>query len=452
MGGTRVSSEMGAAARTGFTREPSRKTPVAGRADVVVCGGGPAGVAAAVAAARGGASVRLLERHGCLGGIWTSGYLSWVLDWTEKPGLLMEIFHRLEERSAGYRVRRQGFITDPESLKLLLEQMAVEARVGVRLHTQIAAAWVDGGRLTHALTESKSGREAWSAAVFIDATGDGDLSTAAGCGYDLGEPGTGQTQPFSLIAVLSGIDPLDAEPYHLSGARQTVHPKLELAAEMQRAGVPPSYTKPCLWHVRDGLYVLMANHEYGYSGLDAGQITEATFRARRELHRLIAGLRSLGGIWRNLRLVATAEQIGVREGRRIAGLYTITQRDLIEGTRHRDAVCRVNFGIDVHSLDPTRGTDHEPVNRTKTLPYDIPLRALIARDVRGLLLAGRCISGDFLAHSSYRVTGDAVQTGQGAGVLAALAARSGIDPREVPWPEIERVLGRTSPTDPEVNP
>jgi hypothetical protein len=209
---------------------------------------------------------------------------------------------------------------------------------------------------------------------------------------------------------------------------------------MSRAGVPPSYTKPCLWHVRDGLYVLMANHEYGYKGLDAREITEATLQARRELHGMIAGLRALGGIWKDLRLVATAEQIGVRETRRIHGLYTVTQQDLLDGARHEDAVCRVGFGIDVHSLSRGRGTDHEPVNRTLTKPYDIPARALIARDVQGLLMAGRCISGDFLAHSSYRVTGNAVQLGQAAGVMAATAVRSRRDPQQVPWEELSAGL------------
>jgi hypothetical protein len=132
----------------------------------------------------------------------------------------------------------------------------------------------------------------------------------------------------------------------------------------------------------------------------------------------------MGGPWKNLHIVATAAQIGVREGRRIHGRYTVTADDLREGRKHEDAVCRVTFPIDVHSTDPTK--DKGIVGAGfRAKPYDIPLRALIAKDVDGLMMAGRCISGDFIAHSSYRVTGNAVAMGEAAGKTAAEAAKSG---------------------------
>ena len=216
--------------------------------------------------------------------------------------------------------------------------------------------------------------------------------------------------------------------------------KERLNAEMDRAGVPPSYTRPVLLRVRDDLFALLANHEYGVSATDADELTAATLRARAEVHQIINGLRSLGGPWRNLHLVATGSQIGVREGRRIHGRYLVSKEDLINGARHEDAVCRVTFGIDVHSTDPEQNKHYSPENRTRTQPYDIPLRALIAKDIDGLLLAGRCISGDFWAHSSYRVTGNAVAMGQAAGVTAALAAKTVRLPHEVPWPEVKAAL------------
>ena len=135
----------------------------------------------------------------------------------------------------------------------------------------------------------------------------------------------------------------------------------------------------------------------------------------------------------------TTTQIGVREGRRIHGRYTLTSEDLIEGARFDDAICRVTMGIDVHSTDPTK-TKAVETKPHRSQPYDIPLRALIARDVDGLLMAGRCISGDFIAHSSYRVTGNAVTMGQAAGICAARAALTNVLPHQVPWSDLEASL------------
>jgi hypothetical protein len=432
-----------------YVVEAERMVPVATRCDVVVCGGGPAGVAAAVAAARAGANTHLIELHGCLGGVWTAGVLSWILDPAEKPGIMREIVTELERRSAGTWRPSRKFAADPEVMKLLLEEMCLDAGVTVHLLTRVVAAARDSSnRLAVAITESKSGRQAWAADVFVDATGDGDLAAQAGCGFDVGRPETGECQPMSLIAVLAGLRWDQVAPYttHQRG-------KEMLLAEMDRAGVSPSYAAPTLICVRegsaeradarDGLFLLMANHEYGVSATDADQITRATLRARAEVHRMVAGLRSLGGIWRDLTLVATGGQIGVREGRRIHGRYTVTLEDVIGGARHEDAVCRVTFPVDVHSTNPDRGKAVETVNRTmKSQPYDVPLRALIARDVDGLVLAGRCISGDFYAHASYRVTGNAVTMGQAAGTLAALAAARGQRPHDVPWPEVRDGLAR----------
>lgn len=405
------------------------ETPVADEVDVVICGGGPAGVAAAIAAGRAGARVRLLELHGCLGGVWTSGLLSCILD-ADKPGLIDEMLHTLESRGG-----RSGKNYDPEAMKLLLEQLCADAGVAVQLHTRIVAAHLEGRQLAAVITESKSGRQAWCGKVFIDATGDGDLAALAGCQWSMGRPDSGETQPMSLMALVTGMNAADVDRYIARNSSA----KINLLAELHRAGVTPSYTKPTLFHLRDGLFALMANHEYGVSALDAAQVTAATLAARAELHAMVDALCRLGGCWEDLHLVATADQIGVREGRRIHGRYTVTAADLIEGRRHADAVCRVTFPVDVHATSATHGGGYHDEG-IRTRPYDIPLRALIAADVDGLMMAGRCISGDFIAHASYRVTGNAVALGEAAGVTAALAARSGLAPHEVPWSDIEAAL------------
>ncbi|MDQ3701973.1 MAG: FAD-dependent oxidoreductase, partial [Chloroflexota bacterium] len=423
--------------------EPAREVPVVQRCDVLVCGGGPAGVAAAVAAARAGAKTYLLELHGCIGGVWTSGALSWILDPADKPGIMREIIAELEGRAEGTWRPGDKFAADPEVMKLVLEEMCLAAGVSVQLHTRVVAAARNAqNRLAVAITESKSGRQAWAAEVFVDTTGDGDLAAQAGCAFDVGHPESGECQPMSLIAVLTGLRSDEVRQY-------TTHERGKplLLEAMGRVGVSPSYSAPTLICVRDGLFLLMANHEYGVSATSADQITRATLRARAEVHQMVAGLRALGGVWRDVQLVSTGAQIGVREGRRIHGRYTVSTADLLSGARHEDAVCRVTFPVDVHSTNPQRGRSGEAINRTlRSQPYDIPLRALIARDVDGLILAGRCISGDFIAHSSYRVTGNAVTMGQAAGTTAALAAGSGRLPHEVPWPEVRASLERLEST------
>jgi hypothetical protein len=327
-------------------------------------------------------------------------------------------------------------------MKLTLEEMCAEAGVNVRLHTRLVAALVDDSkRLQTAITESKSGREAWRGKVFVDATGDGDLAVQAGCEFEYGRKDTGLGQPMSLIAQVAGLDPEKVAMFvrGLAEPRGERQPKKRLLAELRRAGVEPSYSAPSLFHLPGSLMCMMINHEYRVSGTDADDVTRATLRARAEINRAVGALRSLGGAWKDIELVATAEHIGVRESRRMHGLYRVTSEDLARGARHQDAVCRVTFGVDVHSPDPekSRGFDHGEVRARE---YDIPYRALIARDVRGLLAAGRCISGDFISHSSYRVTGNAVATGEAAGAAAAVAARAKQLPEDVAWDEIAAAL------------
>ena len=420
-------------------REEKRNIPIVEDVDVVVCGGGPAGIAAAIACARQGARTRLIELHGCLGGVWTTGALSWIIDSADKPGIMAEITSRLDARDARRLRAPEGknYAYDVEEMKLLLDEMCVEAGVEIRLLTRVVGAARDSeNRLSVVITESKSGREAWHAKVFVDATGDGDLGALCGCGFDVGHPETGAVQPMSLMALITGLQFDQIESY-VGGSM--AEPKQRLSALMEEIGVSPSYGHPTLFRIRDNLFALMANHQYGVKCDDANAITEAMIRARREIHTQVAALRAHGGVWSDMRVVATGAQIGVREGRRIHGRYEVTGEDLLRGARFEDAVCRVTMGIDVHSTDPKK-TKIVEAKPHRSQPYDIPLRALIARDVDGLLMAGRCISGDFIAHSSYRVTGNAVAMGQAAGVCAARAALSDKLPHEVPWYEVKAAL------------
>lgn len=238
-------------------------------------------------------------------------------------------------------------------------------------------------------------------------------------------------QPMSLMALIAGVDAEESRIYYDVGNPDR---KDALFSQFLQAGHCPSYAAPTLFPIRHDLFALMANHEYGVDPTDAAAITGATLRARREIDQSVRALRSLGGIWRSIRLVATAAQIGVREGRRLNGRDRVTADDLAAGRQRRDSVCRATFGMDVHSPNPgvSKGFDH--ANRRPVLPYDIPYGALVADGVDGLMMAGRCISGDFLAHSSYRVTGNAVAMGESAGKAAAWCAGNGLLPHQITWP------------------
>ncbi len=433
--------------------EPGRQVSVTQDVDVIVCGAGPAGVAAAVAAARAGARVRLFETNGCLGGVWTAGLLTWIFDF-DKPGFTREITRLLDERDA----RRGGdagrFVYEPDEMKLLLEDLCTEAGVKFRLHTRLVAAYREGRQLTTIITESRSGREAWRAPVFIDTTGDGVLGSLAGCGWDLGEMGQDKShqclcQPLTMNALAVVRDVTQMQPYvsfYEGDLNWHVKATENFKAEIQRAGIDPSYGMPTIFHVRDNIVLLMLNHEYGVRPDDADAMTAATVRARKEVFSITRGLRKLGGVWDGLQVVATAEQIGVRDGRRIHGRYTVTKEDLSSSARHKDAVARVTFGVDIHARSK-KDNDKLTIERggvNKFTPYDIPLRALIAKDVDGLMMAGRCISGDFVAHASYRVTGNAVAMGEAAGVAAAIAATSKRQPHDVPWEECKTMLAKVA--------
>jgi FAD dependent oxidoreductase len=405
--------------------EPARELTVMDSADVVICGGGPAGIAAAIAAARQGASTLLIESTGCLGGIWTSGLMPYILGYSEQPGIITEIKKSLQAAQTNMR-GADKILPSPETVKLLLEQMCLEAGVRFIFHSKVCGAQKESDKITHVIIESPNGRQAIKGKVFIDCTGNGELGAHSGCGFDIGKADDGSTQPMSLIALLTGIHSSEIKEF-ISGTPDACE---NLYNELKKGGIEPSYSRASLFQISNDTYLYMGNHQYKTSCMNVADMTKAIIKARAELSRHVQALRSRGGCWTNLQLTATAAQIGIREGRRLHGLYTLTMDDLISGKEFPDAVCKVQFGMDVHALssDSNRGlTDISENNPVQ--PYDIPLRALISRDCDNLLMAGRCISGDFYAHASYRVTGIAVPCGEGAGICAAQSVKHNISPK-----------------------
>lgn len=403
--------------RENYVTEPARRIPTAGKFEVIVAGGGPAGYAAALRSAREGCQTLLIERQECLGGIWTSGLMPWILDFANKTGIMKELCEELKKRG-GYRIGDITLTAPPEEIRVLLEEQCVKAGVTIRYGTMVTSSITDNRNIQAVITESKSGREAWDAEIYIDATGDGDLAALSGCRFDYGNS-EGLAQPATLCAMIGGVDPEQVKDFlaNSPGGKQ------RLLDALLQAGVHPTYEHPSIFHYGCGIMGLMSHHAYGVCGFDANSRTRAILSGRAELHRQVQALRTLPG-WEKLVLIGTAAQLGIREARRIQGRKQITIRDLNQQDFPEDTICIPRFGIDIHAPDPEKCRSVLPGSpRVRPEGYGIPYGSLISADMDNLLMAGRCISGDFSMHASYRVSGNAVALGEAAGCGAARAVR-----------------------------
>jgi hypothetical protein len=416
-------------------REPERMIDLFEEYDVVVCGAGPAGIAAALSAGRQGLKTMLLEAGGCLGGVWTYGQLTLILDVVGKGGLMSEIKSHLQSDNAIlHRKNKHNFLFDVEAMKALLEQLCSEAGVDILLHTRVAAAIKEGDRIQAVVVENSQGRTAVAGKLFIDCTGNGDFAAQANCSYLMGHPESGATQPASMLAIVSGVP----EQFRYM---PNYEDKRAFNEFLHTRGIRPSNTAPTIIELPwAGLFVLSVNHEFNVRCNDIAGVTQATIRARKEINAIVRALRDAG--WSDLRLVSTPGHIALREGRRIAGLYNLTVDDIVSGRKFEDAVCTVRFSVDIHALSPDQ-THGYGNNGILTQPYHIPYRSLVCAEVANLGLAGRCISGDFFAHASYRVTANSVATGEAIGYAASLAVASGSASfQDVPGEAVSAEMGR----------
>jgi len=393
----------------------NKKLEIAGDYDVIVCGAGPSGVCAAITSARNGKKTLLIENAGCLGGYWTAGLMGVTLDMNGKGGLAREIYNRLSSMNSAKFVGDSNYIYDPEILKALLEDLCAEAGVETVFYTRVIDAVCSSGKISSVVTASSAGCRAYTAKVFLDCTGNGELAAYAGCSYEAGHPDTGQLQPASLHALVTGVP--DSFEFILGNSK---HKKM-LRELLRSVGVDPSYQAPLLYKLCHGdLWSFAITHQYNVGYDSPEDMTRAIFSARKEINRAVSALRTIPG-WEKLRIAATAEQLGLREGRRIKGLYKITSDDLIQGKKHEDAVCLVKYPVDIHALNASSDKAASNAN-IQVKPYHIPYRSLVSAELSNLGMGGRCISGDFYAHASYRVIGNAAATGEAIGYGAAIAA------------------------------
>lgn len=390
-------------------------------ADILVVGGGTAGCGAAIAAARRGHKVILVEETNALGGTATTGGVN---EWYAHLEGLGDIWQRHVEELRRYGAQ-YGRFYNSEYAKIVWQLLAEEAGVESLFHTTLAAVEKDGPRLTRAQLLACSQPLTVEARYMIDTSGEGDLAALAGAQFMKGHPQTGCTLHMTLTFILADTG-RPVQPYLPAGLE-----------EIKTVDDLPGLNA----HIR-----LPDNRVYGnmtkVMGLDPTDpldLSQAEREARRQLARVVHYLQRTH--YPTYMLCSSGARIGIREGRRIVGDYILTEED-ITGDRPRDfpdGVTVATAQIDFHSLTKPGHAGW----RQRVEPYAIPFRCLIAKGFSNLLMAGKCISGDQVAHSSYRMTPTCCAMGQAAGTAAALAVESGYtDIRQVQIARLRAELTR----------
>ncbi|MEW6380031.1 MAG: FAD-dependent oxidoreductase [bacterium] len=438
---------------------PPRRARVAAETDVLIVGGGPAGIGAALGAAMSGVKVVLAERYGFLGGSATAALVTIFMSYyTRRPraeqpgsttllptdhgggepvieGVLKTLVNRMVERGGAIPPSPEtGFVVpfDPEVLKLVTLELLDEAGVQFLLHS-LATGVIGEGKLEGVVFETKSGPLAIKAKTVVDCTGDGDIAEKAGAPFQIGRAVDGSVQPMTLMFTMGEFNKNEFEGYvrrhpdqwhGVHGLRDLVQDATEAEdLELEREDVL-FFATP---HRRE--VSVNSTRVIKVLGTNVWDLTYAESEGRRQMGQIAAFLRRYVPGFEKAHIAQSGSTIGVRETRRIMGEYQLTIDDILTARKFDDVIARGSYPIDIHNPDGAGTT-------LKQLPpgeaYDIPLRCLIPRGTENLLVAGRCISGTHEAHSSYRVMPIAIATGQAAGVCAAIAARAGRAVRDIP--------------------
>jgi hypothetical protein len=413
----------------------TKNAPIVGEYDVVVCGGGPAGFIAAIAAARNGARTALVERYGFLGGMATMGYVNPVSVFTYNDsqvvgGIPWEFVQKLENMGGGFIEKPLGNVAfEQEHYKLLAQRMTLEAGVDLYMHSYLSSCVMDGGRISQVIIENKNGTEALSSKVFIDCTGDGDLAALASVEMqpDEGAP----LQPLSSYFILGGVDldtPMMQEAICHNKQGENCHclPVREKLLERKEELGIPEFGGP--WFCRtgqDGVVTVNMTRTAG-NAIDNRDFVRAECVLREDAFRMAALLKDNFEEFKDSYLIAVSVQGGIRETRRIKGVHTITADEYVTAYHYHDSIARGAHPIDIHvASGPAQN-----ITFLKTPAY-VPYRALIAPTHSNLIVAGRCLSADKKAFASLRVQASCMDMGQAAGTAAAMAAISGLPVQEV---------------------
>jgi len=429
-----------------MTPDEAAQLPTAQETDVLVVGGGPAGVAAGFAAARMGARTLIVEQFNCLGGVATAGghghiclYSAWASGTRVVGGVPFEVGRRVAE--AGYGVCGNSSCDfEIEGMKLVLERLAEECGCALLYHTFFCDTVLDGARAVGAVVQNKGGRQFVRGRRIVDCTGDGDAAAAAGCGFDVGAADTGLCQPVTLMFTIGGVDWRRVCEFRKGDY------KLEHVWRQAQANGDMRPFQTCImgwWHTptRPDQVGVNFTHVNFIDATRAEDLTRATIEARQQAYETIGVYRKYVPGMESCYMVSTPNTIGIRESRRIHGDYTLTRDDVANGRTFDDAVGYGSFFIDIHGTAGP-GMDDREWRPPPGFKYHIPYRILVPAGVENLLAAGRCASCDHEALGSLRVMPQCGVMGQAAGVAAVLSLRCGVTPRALDVRALQTELRR----------
>ena len=423
----------------------ANKIPQIADVDVLVCGGGPAGIGAAIRAARLGASTMIVESLGCLGGIATSGMMS---HWGGRSSskIMQEIWDLTYEKAKdiGWNEAngcgKNAIYHDIQ--KIVLDEMFLKEGIKVLYHTQVCKAVVENGAIVGVIVENKSGRGFIKAKRVVDATGDGDVAASSGVPYFKGRENDGKMQPCTIMFNVGGVD-YERAVFPPSFESKVETPKGELQALAKEllpfpAGHVLLYRQPM-----PGTVCCNMTNAIEVDGTDAESLTKGIMTCRSQIVPIIKFLREYVPGYENCWLMNSASLIGVRETRHFEGMETLTKDDILEAKFYDNwVVRRAWFNFDVHnltgaSLDKT-GVQH---NFKQKCDYTIPYGCLVPKGVENLLLSGRNISGSHMAHSNFRIMSVCIALGEAAGTAAALSIKENVSLIDVDVKKIQEIVG-----------
>ncbi len=403
--------------------------------DLLVTGGGFAGVCAAIAAAREGLSVLLCDAGGALGGAAAGNLVNPFMPYSTTAegerleltrGIFRTIVNNLREAGA-----IRGDVFHEEYLKLILDRMTREAGVDVLFHSLLTGVKREGARLVSLTFQGKSGPFEIEAAEFIDATGDADLAFLAGCPFRLGREKDSLCQPMTLCFRVAGVD---KEAYRLH--KSEINP---LYNRFRAEGKIKNVRENVLIfdNLVPGVLHFNSTRVVKLNPTDPLDLSRAESDAREQMFELFRFMKENIPGFENSEIAFSAPSIGVRESRMILGEHVLTEEELKACTRFPDAIAAGNYDIDIHNPEGS-GTSHYyfPAGTYYTIPY----RSLVPLGLDNLLVGGRCISATHEAQASIRIMPICASTGEAAGVGAAVAFRSGKPVSEADTDEIRRIL------------